>query len=790
MPASSTTAPATSYASSAPSTTTAHLGALAVCIAAALLLLWPLLTGQIMFGGGRSDMFIAGYSFRLFGAEWFKETGSIPQWNPYLYGGLPYIGAMHGDIFYPSAWLRWLMPVDLAITYAMALHFVLAGWFMYRLARSLGLGWGAAIVAGVAYELTGIVASQMSPGHDGKLFVSALTPLSFWVLLAAIRHQKTWAFGAFAITVALIILGHYHMAYFLLLALGLWALYLVFWDPQRPTDVKPVPTLALAAGAVAIGLGITALQVMPFFAYIPFSPRADGASDMGWEFATSYALPPSEVFTLLLPQFNGVLDHYWGSNPIKFHTEYMGALPLVLAAFAFGDKTRRTMAFTLAGFALFFLLLSFAGHTPFYRPFYEFMPLLKKIRAMGMVFYLPAFFLCILAGIGAERVFNRSVSMKAVLGVGGAVLLFALLGAVGGLQGLAESLAINERYEYVVGNAPYLKSGAVRLLLFAVAGVAVLALTVSGKLARPVATCLLAAVVALDLWSVNKEFYTFSPRANQLFADDAITTKLKEVKPPYRVLDAANAYGWSLMMAYKVPVALGYHGFELQRYRELGGKDAGWNNLFSPNLLDLMAIRYLILPDTQPVPGFKQVVPKITTTFGTPAVLYEREAAPAYARVLPASAKLPKDQAVATIIDERFPINRVAIFDDTATVQSPAAAAPFPEAKATATVTSWQPGAMEIAVTGAESAPSHLVVSENWYKDWSAEVDGKPGVVRRADHTLLSVDLPPGAKSVKLSFSSPEYATGKLVSLVSLLLAFGLMGFGVFVARRRTSVPA
>jgi hypothetical protein len=219
-------------------------------------------------------------------------------------------------------------------------------------------------------------------------------------------------------------------------------------------------------------------------------------------------LPPSEVFTLLLPQFNGVLDHYWGSNPIKFHTEYMGALPLVLAAFAFGDKTRRTMAFTLAGFALFFLLLSFAGHTPFYRPFYEFMPLLKKIRAMGMVFYLPAFFVCILAGIGAERVFARTVSMKTVLGVGGVVVLFALLGAVGGLQGLAESLAINERYEAVVSNAPYLQSGAVRLLLFAVAGLAVLALTVSGKLARPLATGLLAAVVALDLWSVNKEFYT------------------------------------------------------------------------------------------------------------------------------------------------------------------------------------------------------------------------------------------------------------------------------------------
>ena len=177
-----------------------HWVAAAVCSAAALLLLWPLLTGQIMFGGARSDMFIAGYSFRLFGAETFKATGAIPQWNPYLFGGLPYIGAMHGDIFYPTAWLRWIMPVDLAITWGMAIHFVLAGWLTYRYSRALGLSWGASVLAGVAYELSGIVASQMSPGHDGKLFVSALTPLAFWVLMRAIREQKLWAYGAFAFT--------------------------------------------------------------------------------------------------------------------------------------------------------------------------------------------------------------------------------------------------------------------------------------------------------------------------------------------------------------------------------------------------------------------------------------------------------------------------------------------------------------------------------------------------------------------------------------------------------------
>ena len=441
-----------------------------LCVAAALLLLWPLLRGQILFGGRRSDMYIAGYSFRLFGAQHFLDTGAIPQWNPYLFGGLRYIGAMHGDIFYPTAWLRWIMPVDLAITWGMVLHFVLAGWFMYRFGRALGLTWGASLFAGIAYELTGIVASQMSPGHDGKLFVSALTPLAFWVLLHAIRRQRTWAFGAFAVMVALIVLGHYHMAYFLLIALGLWALYLALWDPERPHGAPPWQPLGLAMAAVVVGLGITALQVLPFLAYIPYSPRAAGGPDTGWAFATSYALPPAEIFTLLLPEFNGVLEHYWGRNPIKFHTEYMGFLPLALTALALGDRTRRRLVLAFGLGALFFLLLAFGGHTPFYRPFFEFLPLLNKIRAMGMVFYLVAFALCVLAGIGMDRVLAHAVRVRTVLVLAGGAALFALLGALGGLQGLTESLAIPERLAAVDANAPVLRAGALRLLVFVVLG--------------------------------------------------------------------------------------------------------------------------------------------------------------------------------------------------------------------------------------------------------------------------------------------------------------------------------
>lgn len=754
------------------------------CTLAALTLLWPLLTGQILFGGARSDMFIAGYSFRLFGAEEFKATGSIPQWNPFLFGGLPFIAAMHGDIFYPTAWLRLLFPVDLAITWGMAVHFVLAGWLTYGFARALRLSWTSAVVAGVCYELSGIVASQMSPGHDGKLFVSALTPLAFWVLLRGFRDRQAWAFGAFAIVVALLVLGHYQMCYFLLIALGLWCLYLAFLDPDRPQGRNPWIPLGFTAIAVVVGIGITALQVLPFLEYVKYSPRATGGPNTGWDYVNLYSMPPEEIFTVILPQFNGVLDNYWGRNPIKFHTEYLGIVPLLLAGFSWGNRDRRRLVIALLSLAAIFLLFAFAGHTPFYRPFYELLPMLKKLRAMGMVFFLVAFPMAILAGIGLDRLLSGQVARRSVLLVAGGFGVFALLGLIGVLQAVAEGMAVAERMGQVQANAGALRLGSLRLLVGVVACGAVLWGIAAGKLRGGAAPAVLVAVTAIDLWSIDRLFYQFSPRAAQLFGSDEVTTYLQKQPLPFRVLDAQESYGHSILMAYRIPDALGYHGNELRAYDELGGKDQGWRNLFTPNVAELLALRYVILRQPQEVPGFHQVVGPVSSAFGTPATLYERDTVPPYARVVPSAAKVPEPQLVPTVVDPRFPGASVVLYPDTASLTPDPLVQPFPVSQVKADVARWAPGKMTINLTGSDSKPSYLLVAENWYPDWHAIVDGKPAPVLPGDNTLLSVALPSGARQVDLTFDSPTYRKGKLVSLVALLAAVAMAGVPAFTGRK------
>jgi hypothetical protein len=224
-------------------------------------------------------------------------------------------------------------------------------------------------------------------------------------------------------------------------------------------------------------------------------------------------------------------------------------------------------------------------------------------------------------------------------------------------------------------------------------------------------------------------------------------------------------------MAYGIQNALGYHGYELRAYDELGGKANGWQNLLTPNLLELLAVRYLILGQPTNVAGYHQVLAPTTTSVGNPAVLYEKDSVPAYARVMLTSAKLPGDQDVIALADRRFPLGKVALYADTSSEAADPIVQPFPASVVRASVSKWAPGRMTVSLAGADARGGHLVVAENWYPDWHATVDGRPTAPRRADHSLLSVDIPAGAKQVELWFDSPAYARGKLLSAIAVLAA-------------------
>ena len=198
-----------------------------------MLLGYPALAGKFLVNP-HSDQYIAGYAFRDFAAQSLKAGHGIPQWNPFLQGGLPYIAAMHGDIFYPTALLRWILPTDVAMTWEFIIHLFLCGLFTFCFLRAWRFGYWSALIGGLAYMLGGSIAGFASPGHDGKLFVSAMLPLGLLLLTRGVRDGRRWAWAAFALVCGLAFLSPHPqlLQYFLLLTS----------DRSRSTSRSPAST--------------------------------------------------------------------------------------------------------------------------------------------------------------------------------------------------------------------------------------------------------------------------------------------------------------------------------------------------------------------------------------------------------------------------------------------------------------------------------------------------------------------------------------------------------------------
>ena len=77
-----------------------------------------------------------------------------------------------------------------------------------------------------------------------------------------------------------------------------------------------------------------------------------------------------------------------------------------------------------------------------------------------------------------------------------------------------------------------------------------------------------------------------------------------------------------------------------------------------------------------------------------------------------------------------------------------------------------------------------LVLAENWYPAWKAEVNGGEVPVLRANHSLRALPVPAGESEVEVFYDAGSLRGSLLLSLASLGLALGV----VFVRPREGEV--
>jgi hypothetical protein len=285
--------------------------------------------------------------------------------------------------------------------------------------------------------------------------------------------------------------------------------------------------------------------------------------------------------------------------------------------------------------------------------------------------------------------------------------------------------------------------------------------------------------MAVELWSIERLYWKFSPPASITFASDAALDAIKHEPQPGRLLSLQLAEGGvayhdpelngNLPMVNGVREAMGYHGNELRRYDDLIGD----REIASPQIWRLLNVRFLLTNvDSIPIPGATKVVGPFKNAAGSTLYLFRLPGDNPVAWVTPIAVRAPDDQARATVQDPRFDPVRAAIFDTSAHVPADTNVRALPEGlPVSVSATRYDPGHMTFKLSAPAPAKASLVVSENYYPGWSATVDGRPAQTGRVDYTLIGVPLAAGATTIDLEFHDPALPLGEKITFAMLLVS-------------------
>ncbi|HYD54966.1 MAG TPA: YfhO family protein, partial [Gemmatimonadaceae bacterium] len=344
--------------------------------------------------------------------------------------------------------------------------------------------------------------------------------------------------------------------------------------------------------------------------------------------------------------------------------------------------------------------------------------------------------------------------------------------------------------------------GGVRSFLFTAATAGLIIAYRRGALGAARVGALLAAVVAVDLWTIERQYWLFSPPARELYAADPATEHLRRHATDGRVLVLAQTgeglaerdpyFGGDAagrgtgLMVHGIRSINGYHGNQLGRYDRLvyARTEQGPITL-SPTFWRHENVRYLYTNAAIAQPEFKRLLGPVRNSAGSTVYLYELPGRNPPAWVASTIVEAPDTLVVEAVLDPRFDPARLAVVSDTAPVEaSRPTGAVAPATIEAASVTRPTPSRIEVALSGPAPAGSALVVSENYFPGWEATVDGRAARTVRANYNLIGVPLTAGARRVSLVFHDPAYGRGKTLTLVALALSLAAIVAGVLVGRR------
>ena len=777
-----------------------------------LVVLLAVLFHPLVFGGKVlvSADAVAPAGFAAAAQQSVKEGGPYPLWNPYVFLGMPSFGSLTYNpyVYFPDVILQGIhkvLPFLPAMTWLLLYYFV-AGLFMYLLLKEAGLSLEAGLFAGVAFLLTPNLVAVGAFGHGSKLVNCAFIPVIMLLTMRLLRRGDALSFGLLALCAGLQLLrAHVQIVYYTWLAVGLYCLlFLAMKSAEAPAARTRVKRVVFVGLALAVALAFGSLLYLPVLDYSAYSSRG-AVEGGGMEFgrATDWSFSPVEMMTFLVPSWLGFGGStYWGSMPFTDYPNYMGILPLFLALIGLVFVRKREVLFFLL-LAVLSLLVSFGKHfEPLYRLLYEGLPYFNKFRVPVMILVLTQFAVAGLAAYGIAAVLQARRSAPEGSRLARFVMWLGLGFLAVWLVWLVFGGSISMWYDGMVTDALQAKAlaaGATNFSASAVAGVAqrcfemvrqdVLVLGLIGfagfmavylflkrKLSAGALAAILVCLTLADLWRVDARIVgpmvgERSSVSTESFSDD-VTEFLQRDQSLYRVFPMGPDFRNNKFAAFRIFSVGGYHAAKPSLFEEFHGSVLNAGHI-TPAVLAMLNVKYVIFPE------YVSAGDLLSLAFDGSRKVYEFKAPLPRAFLADSVVVLGSAQAVLdSIVSAGFDPSR------TAYVLEPVPAATVTSRGSSARIVSY--GLNEIALEAQVAAPCFLVLSELYYPDWKAEVDGARVEIYRTDFVLRGLPLAPGAHKIRFFYESRSLRTGTFLTAAASLVILGcLVPSAVRLVRRR-----
>jgi len=389
-----------------------------------------------------SDLLLENYAWKQFLVESLRAK-EIPLWNPYLFGGVPFLAAGQHSALYPFSILFLILPLERAFGIFVALQLALAALAMFVFARVLGVSRFAATISAITYAFSAFF--FVSVTFPMVIAAAAWLPAILACAELVIRAKDSARQVFYALLGAIFLgiqflAGHIEISMYILIVTAFFSA----WRGIETFEVsKTSKVWALIASMTIVGIALGAVQLVPLYELVQNNFRSGSAS---YHDVIGWAYPLKQIVTFFIPDFFGNPTHhsyvdvfdfttraaptgtiFWGVKNYVEAGSYVGVLPLLLALVALGSSKFKVQSSKLdnraatgvetsnlepetlnlkpvtwlfAALALISLLFTFG--TPLYALLFFGVPGFNQLHTPFRWVFPYTLSVAVLAGVGAE----------------------------------------------------------------------------------------------------------------------------------------------------------------------------------------------------------------------------------------------------------------------------------------------------------------------------------------------------------------------------------------------------